>query len=170
MRSVRRPILVPYIMNTEVRNLNRLCFRSSRVAVTLSTRSGVQTVQVDAAGRQPPRGAGCVDRLRQPNHKVPRSRAQFAGQQGSHPHAGFTAGSPVTVDGLRCCLGGKTQRSSASCAVSSVSPSFSRVRRAKGLSQLRRVFTRGRLTTASSGLGDGRRPHLPHQLAAHAER
>ena len=170
MRSVRRPILVPYIMNTEVRNLNRLCFRSSRVAVTLSTRSGVQKAQVNAARRQLAQGVCCVNRQHSPGNKVPRSRAQFAGQQGSHPHAGFTVGSPVTVDGLRCCLGGKTQKSSASCAVSSVSPSCSRVRRAKGLSQLRRVFTRGRLTTASSGLGDGRRPHLPHQLAAHAER
>ena len=150
MRSIRPPKLVPNRMNNEVRGSSGRCFRGRRGAVPTSTRSGVLAIKVDAAGRQPPFWAGCVDCYLSVRDKVPRSRARFAGQGRGSALACFSAGSSVQAGGVRRCRLAQLGRGVGSLTGWSASPSRTRLRRARDFNRLRQAHAHGGLTTASS--------------------
>ena len=168
---VRPPNVVPNRMNSEVRNSSWLCFRGRRGAVPTSTRSGVQTVKANAAGRQPPFWAGCVDRHRSGHDKVPRSRARIADQSRGSALAWFSAGSSVEFGGVRRCRLARLGEGAGSLTRLSANPSHTRLRRARDFRRLRQAYTHGGLTTASSARESGN--HFASCMSAsgaHAER
>ena len=171
MRSVRPPKLVPNRMNSEIRNSSWLCFRGRRVAVPTSTPSGVQSVKVNATGRQPPFWAGCVDRHLSGRDKVPRSRALFAGQGRGSAFACLTAGSSVEFGDVRRCRLARLGEDAGSLTGLSANPSLTRLRRARDFNRLRQSHTHGSLTTASSAREAGHHPESGMSASgAHAER
>ena len=169
--SVRPPNLVPNRMNNEVRNLSGRCFRGRRVAVTFSMPSGVQTVRVNAAGRQPSLEAGCVNRRLSGHDKVPRSRARIAGLSRGCVLASFTAGSSVELGGVCRFLPARLGKEVGSLTGWSVSPSGTRPRRARDFNRLRQAHVHGGLTTASSARESaGHLVSCMSAAGAHAER
>ena len=171
MRSVRPPNLVPNRKNSEVRNSSGRSFRGRRVAVPISTPSGVQAIKVNTAGRQPPFWAGCVDRYLSGYDKVPRSRAWSAGLRRGSAFACFTAGSSVEFGGVRRCH--LAQLGEGADSLTGWSASLNRTRRqcARDFKRLRQAHVHGGLTTASSARKTAH--HLASGMSAtgaHAER
>jgi hypothetical protein len=110
MRSVRLPIVVPH-GNGNAR-MNSACevslrFRGRRVAVVRGTRRGVQAVRVTVLSGQ---GAGCVNRQRLGNHKVPRSRASSGRRSRGLARPGLSSSSSVRGSGVCRCRRGPSAR------------------------------------------------------------
>ena len=109
MRSVRLPILVPH-MNGNARTKSAsempLRCRGPSVSVRPSMPRGVRAIELIASSCP---GAGCVNRLRSSEHKVPRSRSSSG-----HPPRGLarsfvSAGSAVEFGGVCRCARGKSE-------------------------------------------------------------
>ena len=150
MRSVRPPNLVPNRMNSEVRNSSGRSFRGRRVAVSTSTPRGFLAIKSNAAGRQSPFSAGCVNRQRSLDHKVPRSHAHFAGQLRGRAWPLLSAGSSVWVGGVWGCLGARAVRSASLERGPLLCGTDDRRLRAMQRGQFRKGVGVGSLTTASS--------------------
>jgi hypothetical protein len=128
-----------------------LRFRGPPVAVRPITPRGVHAVAVILSSGP---GAGCVKRLRQPNHKVPRSRSSSGRQPRGLARSGVSVSSSVWFGGVCRCGLGKPQRLAQSQGVTSFHVAAgARVRCAQELSQLSQSFAHGSLTTRSSGPG-----------------
>ena len=128
-----------------------LRFRGPPVAVRPITPRGVQAVTVVVPSGP---GAGCVNRLRQPNHKAPRSRACSGRQLRGLARSCVSAVSAIELGGVCRCGLGKAQKLAHSRPGSSfLVAAGARVRCAQGLSQLSQSSTHGSLTTRSSGPG-----------------
>ncbi len=128
-----------------------LRFRGPLVGVRPITPRGVQTITLIVSSGP---GAGCVSRLRQPDHKVPRSRASSGRQLRSLARSFVNAGLAVRVVGVCRCGLGKAQNVAHSHRVASLHIAVgARVRCAQELSRLSQPLTHGSLTTRLSGPG-----------------
>jgi hypothetical protein len=85
-----------------------LRFRGPIAAVVRATRSGDQAIGVSVSSRP---GAGCVNRYRLTNHKVPRSRASFGRQPLGLARPSLSSGSSARADGVCRCRSGLAARS-----------------------------------------------------------
>ncbi len=128
-----------------------LRFRGPPVAEWAITPRSVRAVAVIVSSSP---GAGCVSRLRQPDHKVPRSRASSGRQLRGLSRSFVSAGSSVWLGGVCRCGLGKAQKVAHSQPGSSfLVAAGARVRCAQEPSQLSQPFTHGSLTTRLSGPG-----------------
>jgi hypothetical protein len=129
-----------------------LRFRGSSAAALNSTRNGVPRIEGTVAGRPAPQETGCVNRHRMNEHKVPRSRARFAGPLRGGVRSSVNASSSSQGIRLCRCLGGQMQKSFDLLRLPSIKGSCIGKRGAKGLRQLREPLAHGSLTTRSSGV------------------
>ncbi len=128
-----------------------LRFRGPPVAVRPITLRGVRAIAVIVSSGP---GAGCVNRLGQSNHKVPRSRSSSGRQLRGLARSFVSAGSAIWLGGVCRCPGGRVHSSLRSRPGPSLDAAAgARVRRAQELRQLSQSFTHGSLTTRSSGPG-----------------
>jgi hypothetical protein len=152
--SVRLPAVVPPEKGNARMMSAATCalrFRGPPVAVRSITPRGVQAVTVMVSSGP---DAGCVNRLRQPNHKVPRSRASPGRQPRALARSFASAGSTVELGGVCRCGLGKAEELAHSHGVASLyTAADARVRCAQELSQLSQPFAHGSLTTRLSGPG-----------------
>jgi hypothetical protein len=128
-----------------------LRFRGPPVAVGAITPRGVRAIAVIVSSGP---GAGCVNRLRQPDHKVPRSRAGSGRRRRGRLLPVVSSGSANPVGGVCRCGLGKAQKLAHSQPGSSfLVAAGARVRCAQELRQLSQPFAHGSLTTRLSGPG-----------------
>ena len=130
-----------------------LRFRGPGLAVGFFKASGAQAVEVGVAEQHFVCEASCVSRHHHCDHKVPRSRARFAGVLRGSARSSVSACSSIQLAGFRHCLRGQPPKSSSLQRGPSFGAATKGACRAKGLSQLRTHQARGSLTTGSSGLG-----------------
>ena len=109
--SVRLPVLVPHVEGSARLSSANNCslrFRGTPVAVVRATPSGVRAVTVIASSRP---DTGCVNRQRQVNHQVPRSRSNSGRRPRGHPSSLVSSGSSVRLGGVCRCRRGRVARS-----------------------------------------------------------
>jgi hypothetical protein len=128
-----------------------LRFRGPPVAARSITPRGVRAMTVIVLSGQ---GAGCVNRLHKPSHKVPRIRSSSGRQLRGLARSFVNAGSAIGLGAVCRCGLGKAQKLAHSHRVASfLVAAGARVRCAQGLSQLSQPFAHGSLTTRLSGPG-----------------
>jgi hypothetical protein len=99
-------------------------------------------------------GAGCVNRMHKPSHKVPRSRSSSGRQLRGLARSFVSAGLAIKVGGVcRCGLGKAQELAHSRPGSSFLVAAGARVRCAQELSQLSQPFAHGNLTTRLSGPG-----------------
>jgi hypothetical protein len=128
-----------------------LRFRGPPVSVRPIMLRGVRAVAVIVSSGP---GAGCVNRLRRPNHKVPRSRSSSGRQLRGLARSFVSAGLAIKLGGVCRCPGGRVHSSVCSYRGPSFDAAASaRVRCSQELGQLSQPFAHGSLTTRLSGPG-----------------
>jgi hypothetical protein len=152
--SVRLPIVVPIRQGRARIGSAMSCslrFRGPAVAVRSIWPRGVQTIAVNMSSGP---GAGCVNHSRSSGHKVPRSRSRSSRQLRGLACSFVSSGLSVRLGGVCRCLGGRVHSSLRSQPGASFDDAVgARVRSAEEPRLLSQSFTRGSLTTRSSGPG-----------------